>query len=345
MRADRHPCDLPRAHKWIWIIAIWSIAGCSARQTHEYSTALTPSLVETWIIQTRACDQKLGPDPLPSMTIARLDAIDEPLRGSDPDTLLGRMAGRTSVIVIHGYGFTYRNAVKEAVEVRTLLEATGGLSPESLLIVFDWPSERELTDLYADLSDKARRAEVASYHLARFLQDSPPGARICLMGQSDGGRIALTTLHFLAGAVLPPFWFEPAAQLSSGRPDLRLRGVIVDAAAGHHWLNPGERLDHALSASESLLNLRNSRDYALALYIFGTYTGLRGAIGRVGLNSHDLEKLGPLSDRVEQMDLHPMVGISHTSFAQALSIPEVAEKVARYTTFPNEYTKSANLIQ
>jgi hypothetical protein len=28
-----------------------------------------------------------------------------------------------------------------------------------------------------------------------------------------------------------------------------------------------------------------------------------------------------------------MVGISHTSFAQALSIPEVAVKVARYTTF------------
>ena len=67
------------------------------------------------------------------------------------------------------------------------------------------------------------------------------------MGQSDGGRIVLTTLHLLSGAVLEAFWTEPDVQLSSGRPDLHLRAVILDAAAGHHWLNPDERLEQALA--------------------------------------------------------------------------------------------------
>jgi len=308
--------------------------GCTARGTRNSTLVdAPPSIIETWVVHTRACDQKLGSDPFSSMTVGRFDAIGEPLGGALPETLLARMADRPSVFLIHGYGYGYRDAVEEAVEVRAGLEAGGGLPPEAIFIVFDWPSERELGDFYSDINDKARRAQVASYHLARFLQEAPPGSRICLMGQSDGGRVALTTLHFLAGAVLPAFWFEPEAQLSSGRPDLHLHAVILNAAAGHHWLDPGERLDHALSATEALLNLRNSGDYALAFYIFGSYTGFRGAIGRVGLNSHDLRKLGPLSARVEQFNLNPMVGISHTTFQQALGIPDVAEKIARYTSW------------
>jgi esterase/lipase superfamily enzyme len=133
-----------------------------------------------------------------------------------------------------------------------------------VFVVFDWPSERVLPNLILDLNEKARRSRVASYHLARFLQTAPSGSRICLLGQSDGGRIVLTTLHLLSGAPLAAFWSEPEVQLSSGRTDLRLRAVVLDAAAGHHWLNPGERLHQALPVCESLLNLRNCGDYALA---------------------------------------------------------------------------------
>ena len=143
------------------------------------------------------------------------------------------------------------------------------------------------------------------------------------MGQSDGGRIVLTTLHLLSGAVLPAFWLEPEVQLSSGRPDLHLRAVILDTAAGHHWLNPGQRLDQALPACESLLNLHNSGDPVLALYPLGIYTGLRPAIGRVGLRQHDLKQLGPLAARVEQYDINPTAGHSHTTFPQAFGSPEV----------------------
>ena len=217
--------------------------------------------------------------------------------------------------------------------MRGQLEAAGGLPPETVFIVFDWPSERELRGFYADLNEKSKRTRIAAFHLARFLQETPPGSRVCLLGQSDGGRLALTTMHLLSGAVLPPIFGEPSAQLSAGRPDLRFRCVIVNAAAGHHWLNPGERLDQALPSCEAFFNIYNTGDAALMFFILGRFTGFRPAIGMVGLMKHDLAALGPLSARVEQIDLHSRVGFSHTSVPQALGFTDIAERVARYTSF------------
>jgi hypothetical protein len=297
---------------------------------------LTPaaqSLVETWVVHTRACEQKIGTSPWASITIARFDGPGVPLDGAPPEALIERMSGRTSVFVIHGYGYGYREAVEEAVKVRAQLEDAGGLPHETLFIVFDWPSERQLRDLYADLNEKAKRTRIASYHLARFLQEAPGGSRICLLGQSDGGRLALTTMHLLSGAVLPAIYGEPAAQLTAGRPDLRFRCVILDAAAGHNWMNPGGRLEQAIPSCESLYNIYNTGDVALMTFILGRFTGFAPAIGRIGLTSHDMKALGPLSARVEQIDLHPRVGFSHTSFPQALGFPDVTERIARRTSW------------
>jgi hypothetical protein len=300
----------------------------SPRSQDPRALVETPSHIETWIVHTRACEQKMGSDPWPSIAIGRLDEMGEPLHGTDPEALLARMTGRPSVFFIHGNGYTFRDAINEAIRIRAILEANGGLPPQTVFVVFDWPSECVLPNLILDLNEKARRSRVASYHFARFLQTAPPGSRVCLLGQSDGGRIVLTTLHLLSGAPR-----EPEVQLSSGRTDLRLRAVVLEAAAGHHWLNPGERLHQALPVCESLLNLRNCGDYALAGYIFGVYTGLRPALGQVGFLSSDLKRLGPLSARVKQINLYPQVGISHTTFPEALDLPEVAEQIAHYTSW------------
>jgi predicted esterase len=289
--------------------------------------------VETWIVHTRACEQKLGSDPWSSITIGRLDEGGGPLHAAEPDALFARMSGRPSVFFVHGAGYTYQDAVEEAVNIRTVLEANGGFSPETLFVAFDWPSERELGDFIQDLNEQSRRSRVASYHLARFLQSAPPDSRICLMGQSNGGRIVLMAVHLLSGAPLQPFWTEPEVALTSSRSDLRIRAVLVDAAAGHHWLNPGERLHQALPMCESLLNLRNCADYALSVYVFGIYTGLRPPIGQVGLTARDLRVLGPLSARVEQINMHSRVGFSHTSIPQALGLPDIAERIAHYTSW------------
>lgn len=362
----RHGWD--GAVAWACLVALWTAGGCTAPAAHPEQTTpvviqsadpalsdipragaqiLEPeaagpgneatdpsSLVETWIVHTRACEQKMGSDPWASIAVARFDGPGLPLHGTPPEALFDRMAGRKSVFLIHGYGYSFQSATEEAVDVRAQLEAAGGLPPETLFIVFDWPSERELRDFYADLNEKSKRTRIASYHLARVLQEMPAGAQICLFGQSDGGRLALCTMHLLSGALLPPIFGEPSAQLSGGRPDLRLRCVSVNAAAGHHWLNPGQRLDGALPSCEALLNIYNPADAALAFFILGRFTGFRPPIGSVGLTSHDLKALGPdLSRRVEQINLHSRVGFSHTSFTQALGFSDVAERIARYTSF------------
>ena len=50
----------------------------------------------------------------------------------------------------------------------------------------------------------------------------------------------------------------------------------------------------------------------------------------MGLLASDLKRLGPLSARVEQHNLNPMVGISHTTFPQALVFP-TSRSGSRYT--------------
>ena len=305
----------------------------SPRPDDDFAVISPASAIETWIVHTRACEQTMGSNPWPSITIARLDEQGGPLHGSEPGVLFERMVGRPCVFLIHGAEYNYRESTKEAVQVRGQLEALGGLTPETLFIAFDWPSERSLPLLAVDLNEKARRSRVAGYHLARFLQASPPGSQLCLMGQSDGARVALTALHLLSGARLDRFFNEPAAQLTSGRDDLRLRVVVLEAAVGHTWLNPGERLGSALPSCEALLTLRNPADYALAVFTLGTYTGQRPALGMVGLSSHDWKKLGPLRNRVEEINHHELSGLGHTLFTEALTYPGVARRIAAYTSW------------
>ena len=239
-----------------------------------------PSDVETWIVHTRACEQKLGTNPWPSITIGRLDELGGPLHGTDPETLIARMTGKTLGLP-HPRQWLHSIASRSRRRSRSVrISKRWAACPRRPVHRVRLAQRALHPDLITDLNEKSRRSRVASYHLARFLQTAPAGSRICLMGQSDGGRIVLTTMHLLSGAGLPAFWSEPEVQLSSGRPDLQLRAVILDTAAGHHWLNPGERLDQALPTCESLLNLRNSGDLVLAVYTFGVYTGLRPAMGR-----------------------------------------------------------------
>ena len=293
--------------------------------------ALGPA--ETWEIDTRACEQVAGASPWPCLKVSRLDEPRRTLVRDDPSALLARMAGRPVVLLIHGNGYEDEESLTEALEVRDELARAGGLAEGSLFVIMDWPSERALSSLVRDLNEKSRRSRIASYHLARFLQSAPPGSTICLMGQSDGGRVALTTMHLLSGAELKGFLREPEVQLDAGRPDLRFRCVVLEPAAAHNWLAPDHRLGHAMDHCEALLNLWNSGDLALSVYLYGTYTGARHAMGYLGLTPHDLERIGSPAARIEQINHHSLSGRKHTLFPRALEYPCVGPRVAAYTSF------------
>ena len=290
------------------------------------------SAVETWEIDTRACEQEMGTSPWACLAVRRYDGSGGSAR-VDPSALLASMAGRPVVILVHGNGYDDPDSDEEAITIRDRLAGLGGLPEGTLFVIFDWPSERSLRSLVRDLGEKARRSRVAAYHLARFLEASPEGSTVCLMGQSYGGRIALTTMHLLAGSELRAFFGEPGAQLDSARPDLRLRCVALEAAAGHHWLDPGERLEGALTHCEAFLNLRNERDLALSVYVYGSFTGPKRPLGLLGLTQRNRRRLGPLADRVEDIEHHALSGRRHTLFPRALTYPCVARRIAAYTSF------------
>jgi hypothetical protein len=304
----------------------------STRPSLAQGPPLSGSAVETWEIDTRACPQEMGTSPWACMAVRRIDGAGGSVR-VDPSALLASMAGRPVVMLIHGNGYDDKDSDEEGFTIRDRLAGLGGLPEGTLFVIFDWPSERTLRNLARDLSEKARRSRVAAYHLARFLEASPEGSSICLMGQSYGGRIALTVMHLLSGAELKPFLREPGAQLNSSRPDLRLRCVALEAAAGHHWLDPGERLEGALTDCEAFLNLRNERDLALSVYVYGSFTGPKRALGLLGLTERNRRRLGPLAERVEDIEHHALSGRRHTLFPRALTYPCVARRIAAYTSF------------
>jgi hypothetical protein len=289
--------------------------------------------VETWMIHTRAAEQTTHSDFWRTVDVAQIDPAGGAPKPAPARTLINLMAGRTVVVLVHGNNYSYEASTREALRVRDELAGGGGFTRDALFIIFDWPSERLRPGLISDLNEKARRSRIAGSHLAMFLREAPPETRICLLGQSDGSRVILTSLHLLSGAPLTKFLREPEIHLESGRSDLHLRAVTLEAAVGHDWLNPDQRLGNAIGMTEGVLNLYNQFDYALAVYGLGQYTGLKSALGRSGLRPSDLRKLGDEACLVEQMELHSIGGLRHLIYVEALSDPEVLARVTRYTSW------------
>jgi hypothetical protein len=86
-------------------------------------------------------------------------------------------------------------AVTEGPRIRNNLAARGALTPDAIVVTFDWPSEFAHPNVIRDSNDKARLAFVAGFHLARFLQGFPAGSRISLVGHSHGGLVASSALR------------------------------------------------------------------------------------------------------------------------------------------------------
>jgi hypothetical protein len=264
---------------------------------------------ELWFISTRACSQVLGAEPGPSLQVSRFDSQGHISR-CDPGELHAAASGRPVIFLIHGSYYTADMAITEGPIIRNNLAAHGALAPDALVVTFNWPSEFVYPNIIRDANDKARLAFVAGHHLARVLQGFPAGSRICLVGHSDGGLVALSALHLLAGGTLDTG--EEATVLREPGPALRLRAVVIAAAVDRDWLDPGRRLDHALGASEGVLCLFNPLDPILVIHPFGWYSDQRRALGKSGMSDVEQERLGPLAGRYCQQNMALQLGPRHT---------------------------------
>ncbi len=289
-----------------------------------------PERVERlWIVQVRDCPQELGSNPWPKLKALQFDAegrtVERPVA-----ELLAQVVGRPVLIQVQGSLTTADVAIGGLLWTHSWLEHHHSVPPDAVLIAFDWPSQRIYGEDLRDINEKGRRAFVAAYHLAVFLSAFPSQSRICLIGQSFGGRVVPSALHLLGGGSLHGRHHEPVARLASTRADLHVKAVVIGAASDHDWFDPGERLDRALIGCEQFLNLYNRKDEALILYPSLIRSDHHRAMGRVGLSNADLRKLGPLAARYEEHDLHDILGPEHT-LLDAVANPKVARWIAPYT--------------
>jgi hypothetical protein len=286
-----------------------------------------------WIVQTRDCPQDMGSDPWSCLKVLHFDHRGD-LVQRHPGELLAQTIGRPVLIQVQGNLTTADMALGGLLWTHTWLQYQRALTPDVVVVAFDWPSERVYQSDVLDVDEKSRRAYVAAYHLARFLQGFPAGSRICLLGQSFGGRVVPAALHLLGGGSLNSHSHDRPVRLPACRSDLHLRAVVIAGASDHDWLDPGERLDRALPACEGLLNLYNRRDEALVLYRLLLRSGHHQALGRLGLTNRDFRRLGPLAARYEEHDLHDILGDEHT-LLDAVANPQIARWIAPYAWAPD----------
>jgi hypothetical protein len=285
-----------------------------------------------WVVSTRDCPQEMGTDPCPCLQVLHFNENGE-LEERDPAELFEQVVGHPVLIQVQGNFTNPDSALGGLLWTHSWLTANRALPPDVIVIAFDWPSQRVYRLDVIDVNEKGRRSYVAGYHLARFVQSFPAESRICLLGQSYGGRVVVSALHLLAGGASNSQDFDPRVRLPSLRCDLHLRAVILGGANDHNWLNPGLRFDRALLACEAFMNFYNRRDIALFLYPFLTKSGHHHATGRVGLKNSDLERLGPLAAKYAEYDVHDLLGDDHT-LLDAVANPEIARRLAPYVWAP-----------
>jgi hypothetical protein len=280
---------------------------------------------EYWLVSTRACPQVLGSEPF-------LHAYQLDSRGCmserDIAEIQAAAIARPVIFLIHGSYFTADIAIAEGIRIRGDLVAGGAVTGDAIVVEFDWPSEMRYANLYRDANDKARRAFVAGYHLARFLQGFPPGSRISLIGHSHGGLVTLSALHLLVGGNLDNGY--EATQLRGIGPFLRIRAVVIASASDRQWLLSGKRLGRSLEACEALLCLYNPLDPILVVHPLGRYSEGKRALGKCGMDVAELERLGGLAGRYCQQNIGMVLGPRHT-FHGTTANPRIVPWIAAYT--------------
>jgi hypothetical protein len=292
----------------IAVLSLLAVAGPARAQGLEY-----------WVVSTRDCPQILGSDPGPFLQASRLDPLGG-LSRRDPAELERVAANRPVILLVHGSFYTADMAVKEGRRICD--DLVGVVPPEAVVVTFTWPSQRVFTNLIRDANDMARRAFVAGYHLARYLEGFPPGSRVSLIGHSHGGLTVFAALHLLGGGTLRDG--SDATVLPARGRALRLRAVVIASACDRHWLGPGDRFDRALAASEGVLCLYNRLDPVLVVHPFGQYSDHRRALGKAGL-LHQVRAAPQYHER----GIGVLIGPRHT-FRGTIAHPVIARWIRPY---------------
>jgi hypothetical protein len=228
-------------------------------------------------------------------------------------------------LLTHGAFVSTELAAEKSPEHYSRIVHAGGNRPLHLIAIH-WPSEVNLCPCPpVQLNEIARKADAVGLCLARFLAMIPADHPVCLLGHSLGCRASAVALQALSRGLVS----DPVSPTTGDRR--RIRVVFTAATIDHHWLNPGERLEHALNRAECLLNFTNLLDPALKAYPL-TDPLLHHPLGQNGLSCFDRKKLGWQAEKVTERDVTCAVGAGHV-IARYYSQPEVMCWMVPYVFF------------
>lgn len=308
--------------------------------TFVESAPIAPQLLDPsdryWIVSSRECSQRLS-----QMRNCRLGVWEVELPSLFSDATNGEMPIRTQrcerneavfqqalipgvpvVVFVHGSYISQERAVRYSRETfRWLRQAHPGQPLQ--FICYTWPSDPITFLPQVDFNELDDRAGVNGFYLSRVLHHIPLECPVSLIGHSQGAGTVVSALHLLGGGAIEGYRLAPEADRGH-----RVRLILAAAAIDHQWLNPGERYGQTLSRTETLLNLVNRRDWALGFYHLRAVNSGR-AVSRLGFLNEDFQQMGPLAQKIQQLDVTRAIGRDHT-WPSYYAVPALARSISDY---------------
>lgn len=292
--------------------------------------------VKYWIVSTRCCRQSPHKCGVSCRFICHAVTEDcQCVPVCFEQLIAGQIPGAPTCVMVHG-SFTRMTDVWQDSECSYCW--LRGACPQVPLnfIYFTWPSEGPFALVpnnpfstaipCCDFGVLGRRADLNGFYLADLIGSLPGPTTVSLVGHSLGARTIASGLHLLGGGTV-----YGQARWNPADCGHRIRVVLAAAAIEHDWLNPGDRFGCALNRAECLLNLRNERDLALALYPLRRPFSSR-ALARSGFTSKDQRKLGEKLVQVSELDVTPIIGKGH-GWPNYCQQPGIAAVVSPYVYF------------
>lgn len=279
-----------------------------------------------WIVSARQCGD--GPDACRhcGYQVWHFDACG---RGtaSSLETLYGSLIPGVPVCFLtHGSFVEWQSVCDESLKTSAWVRAGAPGRPVHL-VYFTWPSDDTPKLVFPiDVTILGNRASRYGFSLAELVSNVPNDRPVCLLGHSHGARMVASTLHILGGGESEGMTFSGGQYQGH-----RLRAVFAAAALDHHWLNPGRRYERSVCRAESILNLVNRRDLALALYpLHQPFT--TEALARTGFSDHVRREMGPVHARLVDCDVTPLVRYGHV-WPYYIEHPAIARAIANHVFF------------
>ncbi|HVA48925.1 MAG TPA: hypothetical protein VNH11_21340 [Pirellulales bacterium] len=284
----------------------------------QTAAPMVPS--QLWLVSTRSLPH--GPPGSSRRAVPEVSRYEQDVW--QPSSLDDLMAARdprlTTVVLVHGNDTDDDQARSKGLGVYPSLVERA--DQPFRLIIWSWPADYVRGSMRQDVRVKAERADFDAFYLAQFIDELNGSDPVSLVGYSLGARVTTGALHLLGGG--PLAGRSMAAERRAGRPPLR--AVLMAAAVDEDWLLPGRRQGHALDVVERMVLLVNPRDRVLRWYRFLSPGRGAAALGSRGFTS--LATLGALRQKIEQINVNPMIGGQH-GWASYASSPEILEQLKR----------------